>query len=1794
VHRWHRWHRSLFPAPRTIRKAPPSGRLKLESLENRDCPNSYTVNSTLDDGSVGTLRWAVDQANASDGADTIVFALGASPAITLSGTQLQLTDITGRTTIDGPGVAVSGGGLSRVFQVDAGVSASFSGLTISGGSVTGNGGGLYNLGNTTLTDCTVTGNHAIGGIDGSTINGVGGGIGNKAGTIELIDTTVNGNTADLAGGGAANAGIPASGGGKGSTAVPAAIGDLEMTNCAVSGNSSGVGSGAVNGVPQIQGGGKGGTTVGPSGPATLNMHDCSVSDNLALADGGSLGTTDNGAGFGVANAGDARLTACTISGNEGGGIYNSGPASGGGKGSAPTAATLEMSSSTISGNTALSQASSGGGKGSTGPSPVEMGFGLFSSGNATLTNSTISGNEGGGVYNDAAPQGGGKGTSVSAALKMGDCTISGNSAPAGTASPAFGLVNSASNATLLNCTISGNDGGIYNMSGTSTTTLLNTIVAGNTTADLEGTGFSGTNNLIGAGGSGELVDGQDGNIVGTATADLHLPPLGDYGGPTQTVALEPASPAIDKGAPVVFTTLAAPIADEFTTSITVADTSGLAVGLYVQIDSEIMRITGVTSATTLTVARGQLGTTAAAHDNAATTNVTLAADQRGVTYTGTPDIGAFEFLSAATVTETDSPAAEGSGATLTYVFQRTGDISTDLPLNFMIGGSAGFTADYTAASTDAGFSFDGVSGTITIAAGSSTATVVITPVDDTIVEGDESVDLTIAGGAGYSPGSPATASGTIADNDTASITFSSSISNAAEGGADADVKVALTITANGVVGTGTLGAPVSVDLSGANGNFTFPSSPMAVFGVGAASGDSVDVPVAAVDDTIVEGTQNYDLGFTNLSDPTGQVTASGTNTLAIADNDTAALTFGAGAFTAAEGGADASVTVMLTITANGQVGTGTLGSDVAVDLAGAGSGIDFNLPTSPMAVFASGSASGSTSVIVSAIDDTIVEGPESFMLGFTNVSDPTGQVTAAGTATLDVADNDTAAITFSSPTSTATEGGADAAIGVTLTITANGIVGSGTLGSAVSVDLSGAGSGTQFNFPTSPMVSFASGSSSGSVDVDVSAVNDTLVEGTQTFNLGFTDLSDPTGQVSDSGTDALSIIDNDTATLSIEAAPTVAEQGGRQTIVVTLITSDGGLGAATLAPGVTLSADVVDLGTGSALSSVDYADFGTQTVCFGPGAGKGATQTVTIAPVNDNLVEGNETVDLHLQNLSTTLDGQASLGNADSTVTIQDNDTATLSIEPTENVAEQGGSQAIAVMLTTSDGGGGTATLAPGVTLSADVVDLGTGTATSASDYAAFGTQTISFGSGSSNGAIHNATIAPVNDTLFELNETVNLQLQNLNTTLDGQASIGNADSTATILSDDPMPHAALSIAGTPLQENGGVATVTATLDALAGVDVTITPTFSGTATLGADYTASASQIVIPAGQLTGSITLTGIDDNLDEPNETAIVGIAGITNGIASGQQQVTAEIIDNDPSLYAVAQGAGAGGATRVNVYNGDGTLRFALVPFAGWTGEIHVATGDVNDDGIHDLIVGAGAGGGPRVEVFDGASGAEIRSFFAYGAGFTGGVYVGAGDINDDGFADIITGAGAGAGPHVKVFDGQTSAVLRSFYAYDAGYAGGVTVAGGDIDRDGFADIITGSASGATNVEVFSGLTNLRLESFYATPGAGSGVFVGAGDINGDGFDDLVTGVGPQVKVFSGQNDAVLQAFTPYGAGFTGEVLVAAHDVNGDGIADIITGPGPGGGPHIEAFDGPTLAGLQSFMAFDPTFTAGVFVG
>src|SRR5262249_56976623 len=123
--------------------------------------------------------------------------------------------------------------------------------------------------------------------------------------------------------------------------------------------------------------------------------------------------------------------------------------------------------------------------------------------------------------------------------------------------------------------------------------------------------------------------------------------------------------------------------------------------------------------------------------------------------------------------------------------------------------------------------------------------------------------------------------------------------------------------------------------------------------------------------------------------------------------------------------------------------------------------------------------------------------------------------------------------------------------------------------------------------------------------------------------------------------------------------------------------------------------------------------------------------------------------------------------------------------------------------------------------------------------------------------------------------------------------------------------------------------------------------------------------------------------------------------------------------------------------------------------------------------DIISGPGVGGGPRVQVSAGASGASVGNFFAYDPGVRGGVTVAAGDVSGTGKADIVTGVGFGGGPNVKVFDGQTGGLLDSFFAYDPGFLGGVSVE--VVHANGANDILVAPGPSAGGyVELFHGAT------------------------------------------------------------------------------------------------------------------------
>ena len=165
--------------------------------------NVFTVTSIADTSpannpAMGTLRWAIEQANASSAGATINFSLNTPATIVLGQGPLVLADQSGTLAIDGPGtglLTISGNGQSNVFAFSAieqpAQTASISNLTIADGSINGAGGGIFNAGSMMLTGVTIT---------GSTAGSKGGGVYNR-GVITMFDCQLLGNSAGNHGGG---------------------------------------------------------------------------------------------------------------------------------------------------------------------------------------------------------------------------------------------------------------------------------------------------------------------------------------------------------------------------------------------------------------------------------------------------------------------------------------------------------------------------------------------------------------------------------------------------------------------------------------------------------------------------------------------------------------------------------------------------------------------------------------------------------------------------------------------------------------------------------------------------------------------------------------------------------------------------------------------------------------------------------------------------------------------------------------------------------------------------------------------------------------------------------------------------------------------------------------------------------------------------------------------------------------------------------------------------------------------------------------------------------------------------------------------------------------------------------------------------------------------------------------------------------------------------------------------------------------------------------------------------------
>ncbi|MGA2617025.1 MAG: choice-of-anchor Q domain-containing protein [Thermoguttaceae bacterium] len=280
-----------------------------------------------------------------------------------------------------------------------------------------------------------------------------------------------------------------------------------------------------------------------------------------------------------------------------------------------------------------------------GNSASQWGGGIYNAGRMTVYLSTLSGNTaelGGGLYNDGGT------------LTINTSTLAGNTAtgaPAGI-SQGGALYNNGT-MTLSASTVSANaayqGGGIYN---STFLTMDDTIVAGNTLAgsgasdpDMSGGGgAAGSYNLIGDGAGSPFINGFYRNQVGTSIApiDPRLAPLGNHGGPAETMPLLSASPALGTGGPLTSLTATINATQTFIPVVDPAAIASTALDIGIQIDSEQMTVTGVDLANdTLTVSRG-LMSVATSHN--ADAGVYMAYDQCGTALAlpGAPALGAVQ------------------------------------------------------------------------------------------------------------------------------------------------------------------------------------------------------------------------------------------------------------------------------------------------------------------------------------------------------------------------------------------------------------------------------------------------------------------------------------------------------------------------------------------------------------------------------------------------------------------------------------------------------------------------------------------------------------------------------------------------------------------------------------------------------------------------------------------------------------------------------------------------------------------------------------------------------------------------------------------------------------------------------------------------------------------------------------------------------------------------------------------------------------------------------------------------
>jgi uncharacterized repeat protein (TIGR01451 family) len=378
--------------------------------------------------------------------------------------------------------------------------------------------------------------------------------------------------------------------------------------------------------------------------------------------------------------------------------------------------------------------------------------------------------------------------------------------------------------------------------------------------------------------------------------------------------------------------------------------------------------------------------------------------------------------------------------------------------------------------------------------------------------------------------------------------------------------------------------------------------------------------------------------------------------------------------------------------------------------------------------------------------------------------------------------------------------------------------------------------------------------------------------------------------------------------------------------------------------------------------------------------------------------------------------------------------------------------------------------------------------------------------------------------------------------------------------------------------------TVTGTVAVAAGG--TLTNTVTLTAPVGiadpnpANNTATDSDAVsLPQAPLVGAPNFAAGPDagggptvTYYNPDGSAKFSVAAFDAAFTGGVRVAVGDF--NGDGVPDLAVGTGPGAATRVRVLDGVTKAElFTIDPFeASFTGGVFVAAGDITGDGKAELIITPDEGGGPRVRIFNGGDFKQLADFFGIDdPAFRGGARSAVGDVNGDGKGDLLVAAGFGGGPRIAVFDGKTlfdplpavvgalpPKLFGDFFVFENTLRNGVFFASGDLDGDGFAEVIAGGG-----------------------PGGGPRVFA----LGGKG---LLSGTQTQLANFFAGDTAS-----------RGGIRLAVKNLDGDTRADLVVGAGTGAGSRVTGYLGkniPADGTPPERFAFDAFagFTGGVFVG